>query len=301
MVPNSELKAMRQNLTTFDAWNEYLTLLAVSSINWEGLPPTVDPIYLERELFYHGKVIFFIADGALVALSGFGTSQPNLYGIPLKRTVNAKNGFTCELDNTNSVICYNNTVRTCGSVMAVQYALRLAALDRIIDQNNKTQRRPFIIRSSKEAELSVKNAYANIDNDEDVIAVDEDFREHAIEVLNFNVPYTAPQIRQLQKDILNEYLLLNGIGSANTDKAERLITSEVAASNSGLTIFQQAKLKPRNLAADEINRRFGRYLETPLKASFERDMLDYVIKSGNPQNSANDVIYTQGGGGENNG
>lgn len=282
MVPNAKDRALRDNLITYDVWLELLKTAAVSSIGWR-LPPTVDTMYLERELFYHTKAIAFIADDALVALSGFGTSKPNLYGIPLKRTVNAKNGFTCELDNTNSVIIYDNITHNSGSAFASRYALRLATLDRIIDLNTNAQKTPYIIRSSKETELSVKNAFGAIDSGDEYIAVTDDFREQAIQVLKLDVPFTAPQIRSLQRDILNEYLTYIGIGSANTDKPERLITSEVAASNSGLMIYRNARLKPRQIACDEINRRFGRYLDEPAQVFFNEDILTNVLNKDNKQ------------------
>lgn len=276
MTPNNEERAIRRNLSTFDMWLDHLTMLAVSSIEWE-LPSTVDPIYLERELFYNTRVITFIADGSLVALSGFGSSKPNLYGIPLKRTVTAKNGFTAQLDNTNSVIIYNNTLKKNSANTAAQYALRLAKLDRIIELNAEAQKTPYIIRSTKESELSVTNAYAALDNDQPVIAVTDDFRTDAIQIFNTNPAFTAPQIRALQENILAEYLRTRGIGSANTQKAERLITSEVAASNAGLMIYQEALLKPRRLAAEEINRRFARYLDKPVTVRFKQDVMDAVI------------------------
>ena len=253
-----------------------MSLLAVSSIEWD-VPATIDPVYVERELYYNGRVISFIADNSLVALAGFGSSKPNLYGIPLKRTVNAKNGFTAVLDNENSVIIYNNTLRTPGRNTAAAYALRLAQLDRVIDLNTDAQKTPFIIRATKETELSVRNAYGAVDNNEAYIAVTDDFRQDAIQVLKSDVPFTAPQIRALQESILAEYLRTLGIAGANTNKAERLITSEVAASNSGLLIYREARLKPRQLACDEINKRFGAYLEKPVSVRFKEDVLDLAI------------------------
>ena len=295
MVPNAKERALRDNLITYDVWLELLKTAAVSSIGWR-LPPTVDVMYLERELFYHTKAIAFIADDALVALSGFGTSKPNLYGIPLRRTVNAKNGFTAELDNTNSVIIYDNMTHNSGSAFAARYALRLATLDRIIDLNTNAQKTPYIIRSSKETELSVKNAFGAIDSGDEYIAVTDDFREQAIQVLKLDVPFTAPQIRSLQRDILNEYLTYIGIGSANTDKPERLITSEVAASNSGLMIYRNARLKPRQIACDEINRRFARYLDEPAQVFFNEDILTNVLNKETKQEPQEEQPAPQEGG-----
>lgn len=281
MFPNKETRALARNLTTFDTWLERLQLAAVSRIQW-NLPDTVDPMYVERELFFNGRVIFFVADGSLVALSGFGSSKPNLYGIPLVRTVNAKNGFTAQLTNENSVIMYNNTLKRPTSPLAIDYAIRLANLDRIIELNANAQKTPYIIKATKENELSIRNAYAAIDNNEEFIAITEDFQPDALEVLNTGANFTGLQLRTLQQAIMDEYLLQIGIASANTQKAERLITSEVAASNGGLMIYQEAFMAPRRNAAKFINERFGDYLKEPVEAKFVSDVVNYILPGMNP-------------------
>ena len=281
MIPNKETRALARNLTTFDTWLERLQLAAVSRIQW-NLPDTVDPLYVERELFFNGRVIFFVADGSLVALSGFGSSKPNLYGIPLVRTVNAKNGFTAQLTNENSVIMYNNTLKRPTSPLAIDYAIRLANLDRIIELNANAQKTPYIIKATKENELSIRNAYAAIDNNEEFIAITEDFQPDALEVLNTGANFSGLQLRTLQQAIMDEYLLQIGIASANTQKAERLITSEVAASNGGLMIYQEAFMAPRRNAAKFINDRFGDYLKEPAEPKFVSDVVNYILPGMNP-------------------
>ena len=285
MIPNKETRALARNLTTFDTWLERLQLAAVSRIQW-NLPDTVDPLYVERELFFNGRVIFFIADGSLVALSGFGSSKPNLYGIPLVRTVNAKNGFTAQLTNENSVIMYNNTLKRPTAPLAIDYAIRLANLDRIIELNANAQKTPYIIKATKETELSIRNAYAAIDNNEEFIAVTEDFQPDALEVLNTGASngsnWVGLQLRTLQQSILDEYMLNIGIASANTQKAERLITSEVAASNGGLLIYQESFMTPRRNAAKFLNDRFGDYLKEPVAPKFVSDVVNYILPGMNP-------------------
>lgn len=279
-IPNNEERTMWQNLTTFDTWREHLTLLAVSSFEWD-LPDTIDPVYLERELFFHGQVVVFISEGAgLVVLSGFSAAEPNLYGIPTKRRVTAKNGFTAELTNENSVIIYNNTMKRASAPTMINYAKRLSDIDNTIFLNANAQKMPFFVKATKENELSVANAFAKIENGEPVVAVTQDFEPGAIEVFNSNAPFVGNDLRALQENILAEYLRTRGIGSAK-EKAERIITSEIAASNSGLEIYKQSFLTPRRLACEEINKRFGWYLEKynqgkPVSVRFKSDTLDFL-------------------------
>lgn len=274
---SSEQAADGKNLYTLSNWIDQLTELAVSSIEWD-VPDTIDPIYLERELFYHGKVVFFAVEEGLVCLSGFKSGLPNIYGIPTRRIVHAKNGFTAELSNANSVICYNNTSKTPGSIKMMIYASRLAELDRIIDLHAKAQKVPVLLKAPKEAQLSAENVYAQLDSNDDVIRITNDFQPEAIGAVNLGVPFMGNDLRALQQDIYAQYLRERGIGSANTGKAERLNTSEVAAGNSGLLIYQAALMAPRQQACKLVNERFGDILGgKQISCHFRRDMIDYIL------------------------
>ena len=274
---STESAAIGKNFATFGNWIDQLTQLAVSSIEWD-VPDTIDPIYLERNLFYHGKVVFFAVEEGLVCLAGFSASKPNVYGIPLQRIVNRNNGIPATLDNTNSVICYNNVERRNGYNKALTFASRLAELDRIIDLNAKAQKTPVVLKAPKEAQLTAENVYAGYDSNDDVLRITNDFEPDSIAAVNLGVPFTGNDLRALQQDIYAQYLRERGIGSANTGKAERLNTSEVAAGNSGLLIYQSALLAPRLQACKLVNERFVDILGgKQISCRFRRDMIDYIL------------------------
>lgn len=273
----TESAAYGKNLATYSHWVDQLAQLAISSIEWD-VPDTVDPIYLERSLFYHGRAIVFAVEEGLVALSGFGASLPNIYGIPTRRIVQAVNGFQATLDNTNSVIIYNNVTRTNGQDRALMYASRLAELDRIIELNARAQKTPVLLKAPKEAELSAANAYLDYDANADVIKINNDFDPQAIAAVNLAVPFEGNALRALQQDIYAQYMRERGIGSSNTGKAERLNTSEVAAGNSGLLMYQAALMAPRLQACKLINQRFESVLGgKEISCRFRRDMIDYIL------------------------
>ena len=266
-----------KNLATLDHWTDQLAQLAIASIEWD-VPDTMDAVYIERALYYHSKCIVFATDEGLVALAGFGSSRPNIYGIPTMRTVSAANGFQAQLDNTNSVIIYNNVTRTNGVNRAMMYAARLAQLDRIIELNANAQKTPVVLKAPKEAELSAANLYAEYDENADVLRINADLMPETMGVLNMGVPFTGNQLRALQQDIYAQYLRERGIGSSNTGKAERLNTSEVAAGNSGLMMYQAALMTPRLQACKLINKRFEKELGgKEIKCRFRRDMIDFIL------------------------
>lgn len=274
---NNEADAACKNTVTFTNWIDQLSELAVSSIEWD-VPDTVDPVYLERSLFYHGKVVFFAVEEGLVCLSGAGCSKPNVYGVPTRRIVNGVNGFTATLDQTNSVLCYNNMIRKPSYPKALIYASRLAELDRIIELNARAQKVPVVLKAPPESQLSAENIYAEYDIGADVIRVTPDMRPDMVGALNLSVPFTGNDLRALQQDIYGQYLRERGIGSSNTGKAERLNTSEVAAGNSGLLIYQASLMTPRQQACKLVNQRFADILGgKEISCRFRRDMIDYIL------------------------
>lgn len=282
-MPNNDVitnNAYFKNYSTYALWRDMLAELTISSIKWENLPPTIDPIYLERQLFYKGQVIFFPTDEGLVCMSGFGTAMPNIYNIPTERVVNAPNGFTATLNNENSVICYNDVLRRNGVYKANIYAGRLSDLDNTIDVNCLAQKTPILLKANKRNELSVKNAYMQVVGNSPVICISDDADPNAISVLQTGAPFTADKMRELQHDIFAEYCTSIGIANSNNYKAERLITSEIYANNAGVLINQQSKLKPRQQVCDILNNSpiFQPYLVNgPVSVKFEVDSVDEIL------------------------
>lgn len=290
----AERKAENKMFSTYAMWRDTLANLTISSIVWDNLPDTVDPIYLERQLFYKGPVLFFATDQGLVCMSGFGSSLPNIYNIPTEREAHASNGFHAHLTNENSVICYNDIMRRPGVTKANIYAGRLANIDNIIDVNCQAQCTPVLLTASDETILSVKNAYVQMIEGVPAIAVKDDFDPNSISSINTQAPFTAPQLRQLQHDLFAEYCTSVGIANSNNYKAERLITSEVYSNNAGVLIQQQAKLRPRQQVCDFLNNSefFKPYLtKGPISVRFEVDAVDEVMAV-DPEN--ND-LNTMGG------
>ena len=276
-------QAYLKNFNTYGLWRDTLANLTIASITWENMPDTVDVLYLEKQLFYRGAVIFFATTDGLVCASGFGTSLPNLYNIPSQRVINAPNGFTATLSNQNSVICYNNLLRKPSVFEANVYAGRLADLDSTIDVNSMTQKTPFLLKANKRNELSVKNAFMEIVGNSPALAITDDNNPDAIQVLNLNVDFKGKDLRDLQRDIFSEYCLRNGISSEGTVKNERQLVGEIAANNSGAIIYQQSKIKPRKQVCDILNNSefFKPYLtKGPVDVKFEFDIQE-LIKSGN--------------------
>lgn len=251
-------QSANMNNTTFMQYFNRLTELSISMFEWKNLPETVDPRFLELTLFGDGMAIFF-EDEVLgfCALRTMIGGKLNIYQIPTIRTAYASNGYNMSLDETNSVIVFNNMLHT-NSVMDVeQFSKRLYNLDRIIDVNANAQKTPILVSCDDTQRLTLLNLYKQYDGNAPVIFGDKNLNPNSLKVLTTGAPYVADKIYQLKVQIWNEALTYLGISNINITKKERLITDEVTRNQGGTIASRYSRLEARRQACKQINDMFG--------------------------------------------
>lgn len=251
-------ESANMNNTTFMQYFNRLTELSISMFEWKNLPETVDPRFLELTLFGDGMAIFF-EDEVLgfCALRTMIGGKLNIYQIPTIRTAYASNGYNMTLDETNSVIVFNNMLHT-NSVMDVeQFSKRLYNLDRIIDVNANAQKTPILVSCDDTQRLTLLNLYKQYDGNAPVIFGDKNLNPNSLKVLTTGAPYVADKIYQLKVQIWNEALTYLGISNINITKKERLITDEVTRNQGGTIASRYSRLEARRQACKQINDMFG--------------------------------------------
>lgn len=251
-------QSANMNNATFMQYFNRLTELSISMFEWKNLPETVDPRFLELTLFGDGMAIFF-EDEVLgfCALRTMIGGKLNIYQIPTIRTAYASNGYNMPLDETNSVIVFNNMLHT-NSVMDVeQFSKRLYNLDRIIDVNANAQKTPILVSCDDTQRLTLLNLYKQYDGNAPVIFGDKNLNPNSLKVLTTDAPYIADKIYQLKVQIWNEALTYLGISNINITKKERLITDEVTRNQGGTIASRYSRLEARRQACKQINDMFG--------------------------------------------
>ena len=270
--------AMMNNATYIQYYNR-LVELSIAMFEWTGLPDTVDPRFLELSLFKYGQAVFF-EDEVLgyLALNNAVQGGFDVYGIPLKsRAYSPYNNYQRQLDSTDSVIIYNNYLRTSSKVDIEVFAKRLYNLDRVMDVNANAQKTPILIKCADTQRLTMKNLYKEYDGNSPVIFGDNGLNDQGFTVLKTDAPYVADKIYQLKALIWNEALTYLGISNINVQKKERLITDEVSRNMGGVIASRYSRLNARQQACEQINKLFG------LNVSCEyRD--DYRELDGKPLN-----------------
>lgn len=246
------------NNITFRHYYNRLTELAISMFEWKNLPDSVDPRFLELTLFTDGMSVFFKDDvlGFLclqVAVNG----GFNVYRIPQNRRAYAVNGYQAKLDESNSIIIFNNYLHTNSRLDVEMYSRRLWDLDRAIDINAKAQKTPVVIQCDETQRLTMLNLYKKYDGNEPFIFGDSALNTNGVKVLKTDAPYVADKLYTLKTQIWNEALTHLGISNINITKKERLITDEVTRNQGSTIASRYSRLEARREGCKAINKMFG--------------------------------------------
>lgn len=268
------------NNRTYGEYLERLTELSISMFEWKNLPDSIDERFLELTLFGDGQAVFFKDEelGFLclqVAMNG----GFNVYRVPIRRRAYAVNGYQRNLDDKNSVIIYNNYLRTNSVNMVKVYSKRLYNLDRIIDVNANAQKTPVLLQGSEMQRLTLLNLYKEYDGNAPVIFGDKNLDINGLKCITTEAPYVADKIYTLKTQIWNEALTYLGISNLNIQKKERLVSDEVIRNQGGTIASRYSRLQARRNACDEINKMFGLDIEVDYRDDF-READDEVMFRG---------------------
>ena len=289
-------ESLQGNVYSYTQYIDRLTSLAISMFEWKGLPDSVDPRYLEMTLFLNGSAVYFNDDEiGNLALTCIPQGQFDVYGNPVKRRAYSKyNNYNRELDTTNSVIIWNNFLRTNSYLEVEIYAKRLYELDRIIDVNAKAQKTPVLVQGTEKQRLTVLNAYKEFDGNSPVIFGSENLDIKCLKVLKTDAPYVGDKLYTLKTQIWNEALTILGISNTNTIKKERLISDEVIRNEGGVIANRYSRLEARRQACVKINDMFGTNIECNFREDY-RVADDTTMYAGSTGGREQDSIYLDKG------
>ena len=248
-----------------------LTELSISMFEWKNLPPTVDRRYIELELFKNGSVVYFndeiIGD---LCLDCIASGRLDVYGEPyIRRAYSRYNQYQKMLKPNNSVIIWNNYLRT-NSVLDVEiFSRRLWLIDRIIDVNVNAQKTPVLVQGTEKQRLTLLNLYKEFDGNAPFIFGDKNLDLNALKAISTDAPYISDKLYQLKTQIWNEALTYLGISNINIQKKERLITDEVTRNQGGTVASRYSRLDCRRMAVDKINKMFGTNIEVNYREDFQ--------------------------------
>lgn len=281
--------AYMNNRTYLQYYNR-LTELAISMFEWQNLPETVDQRFLEMCLFSDGMCVFF-QDEVLgyLSLQCMIGGKLNVYRIPMERRAYATNGYQRDLDETNSVIIFNNYLHTNSMLDVEMFSKRLYNLDRAIDVNANAQKTPVLIQCDESQRLTMKNLYKQYEGNEPFIFGSKGLDANGLKVLQTGAPYVADKLYELKTQLWNEALTYLGISNINIVKKERMITDEVTRNQGGVVASRYSRLESRRQACRQINDMFG----LDIWVDYREDFQD--VKEQENENEEEEKEYRGGG------
>lgn len=274
--PEFRWESAEMNMATYFDYLHRMKSIGINRIEYEWLPETVNPRFVELGLWEQGAMIWFY-DKALeshLCLPFTGGSTKTFTGEPREREAYAYDGiYRKQLNDKNSVIIYNNYSHRPDYPTINLFAMRMADVKRTQDVNIKNQKTPKIIMGSDKQRLAMKNLWMQWEGNEPVIFADDNFKEELKAfVLDVTAPYVTDklevQLHQMWNDVLSYY----GIENGNQDKKERLVVDE-ANSNYGLVEnSRNVALNSREDAIKRINEMWG----LNVKVRFRSDVVSTV-------------------------
>ena len=186
---NEFWQSARYNNLAFMTYYNRLAEIGFSRFKWNNLPETVDERFLEMVLFGTGAAVFFKDDVlGFLALRVLLNGKFNVYQIPIERRAYAANGYQVELNDKNSVIIYNNYMRTPCVRDIETFAAQLYNIDRTISVNVNAQKTPILLQCSDNQRLTLKNLYMQYEGNMPFIFASKDLDLDSIKSIQTGAP-----------------------------------------------------------------------------------------------------------------
>ena len=274
------------NMFTWRQYFDRLRELSMTMFEWTGLPKSVDERFLEKTLFERGNAVFFFDEdldivkgetGSYLALQSANYGKFDVYNVPRERRAYASNGYQKQLDDTNSVIIYNNYLRKSSRLDVEMFSKRLYNIDRAIDTNINAQKTPILLLCDENERLSYLNLYKEYDGNAPVIKGAKGMDLNGFTVLKTDAPFVASDLYTLKMEYWNEALTYLGISNVNTTKKERMVTDEVIRNMGGTIASRYSRLEMRRQACEKINEMFGLDIWCDYRADYREADDEFMI------------------------
>lgn len=280
------------NDITYSNYYYRLMLIARSLFKWNNLPNGIDEKWIERYLFSEGACLFFKDDKVGFMVTKFGEQgKLNYYDEPTTVRAYATDFIPVERENNvDSVIIRNNDdmIPTFPTIQI--YSAKLTNIERTMDNNILAQKMPFVITCSDKQRLSFKQAIKQRDENVPVIYGDKNLDINDIKVLKTDTPIVFDKLQVQKMNVWNECLTSLGINNANTNKRERLITSEVNANDQMIQANEDVMLKARERACELINKMFGLNISVERRSGLKFEFPEDIDISDTKGDNIDDTI-----------
>ena len=268
--------AMNLNNLTYINYLDRLKLIATSLFSWKNLDDVAGygaSRFLELVLYENGRACFVKDDKkGYLALRVNPSDKLNVYNLP-EKVLAWSLGYNKDYLFDDVIYIMNNELEMPTSNTIQLFAYRLYETERTTDINLIAQKTPTLIEGDEKTILTLKNVYMQYSGNIPFIFGNKNFEiSNKLNVLKTDAPYLIDKLENHKHEIWNEALTFLGINNANTDKKERLITSEVESNDDLINYYLNCFYKTRKDACDRINKKY----DLNIKISLNKDVLELL-------------------------
>lgn len=249
------------NAQLLTAYRSMFYGLAMTRFEWIGLPKTVDPLFLERQLLFEGHAT--IARPVKGRKSGFWysakcvqQSELGVYDYPKRWVAYNRDQLRFKATRKNGVWIYDNVMRYPIIGALDLFARELVDIQKTEQVNRFYQKIPYVLVTPDDMEVSAVNLMGSIMGGEPATIANRYIKEMEPYRLGLDVPFLGRELNAAEQNILNKAYTFLGIANL-TFKSERMIEDEVHDMGEPSTLMALTALDERRRAAEYLNTMFG--------------------------------------------
>lgn len=256
------------NSEIYRYYRERLINLALAQFEWHGLPETCDRLYFEKSLLYNGKAAMGKVTGTDIwlGLDYIYKGTLDVYGYPTDIRLVPANGQHGLIEVDEWQFLFDNM--TWASLMPKidLYAKLLWEVHNTYRSNLQQQITPYLIATTRNESLSIKNIFNRIFGFQPVIELKNTFDPDAIKTIDTRVDFKGTELLENLKVVWAEALSMLGI-TAETTKKERLLNNEITIDRQEDIISLNSRLLNRVDFCNKMNKKYGFNLSVNLSSN----------------------------------
>lgn len=260
----------------YNFYIDYFIKLITNYWEWVNLPPSIDEIFLEKNLCLKGFLGMFMDDryGLVVSRGAMGSTL-DIYDNPLE-FIPVNNGqavrfnrvginwYTDNLDPKKAIIISNNNFNSPSTEWLMGFCEKLADIEQTIQLNRNAQIKPYVLICDDKTKFSMKNIFNKILNGDPVLYLNEAKGTNGalqsvqlqdrVSVLDLKTEYLLDKLHDEKNRVINQILTIIGINNTSIDKAERLVVAEATSNNGLINASIEVNYKSRRECVMRINK-----------------------------------------------
>lgn len=282
-VKSNKKLAKYKNMLEFQNQFMYWMNLLINRYKYNGLPESVNERIIELSFLLRGAAMVAEVDGNHYSLMCAPGADYNIYGEPTKAWGYGMNGFNREFNlyvrgsdegpltlrgvsgtnatsNYNAVMGWDNKARYPYVNYLIAECTRLADIQRSNDVIRANLKRPAIVACEETQVNTVRNAFKNKDENEDVIVISAaGLNIDSVKVWDLKTDPTllaafADDYERHEAHLRERAGLFS---NPNQDKKERLLVDEVNANDEETQSSEDIGLTMRQQFCEDLNNAFG--------------------------------------------